>query len=1211
MNFRYLVMLLNGKKILDHLLISSNQDYIFTKKRLQAITKKIVTLEENALLYQLGCVLYEATNDALTFDIDRDSYKCGNASSIKKINELVLPHLFYVDLSSVFSDNNLLKKDVYIQELQHLYQEGFVIEFDNNLRTRFVPYHKSGSMGRKSVISFISEPLKVQLDKRLNFDIISSNKKYNLSKLQAYLGLYFSSGIRVEVPQFNEESVVVVQDFYLQDVITSYTTAISRSWLIDYINQFLFTTDSKLVKSDYVFLRSLIDHNSKHNDDREDDAFFELLNLVRSTALETLHKGKLSPSQIIEQIDTLSMGEYSDVINYLYYHLGFDNPLLADDQLLHFKDVIIRTETNMFDGEGFIDRSYLEQINQQVLRVSEPPYHNSIQFRLPFTKGVLHAFDISSWCKEFGLTHIVDAFNIFRDVSKIKVILSVSQFKCYNWLKDSSLTMSDYFNHFQQYRHAMYITNLDKRESDSLDTILNYQLLHTPALKYSDFLKLLEKSTKHYKEFMTTPSKQREFFIKSKEYLDNTAIDYQVDDDDYEILVRMLTQNPMLVHEPIFQARIKSFGKTLLKNLKVGRIQVDGALRFLSGDLLDFIIKISQRSSQALFFDDKISEESQAILNLPLLTPLQGYFYAPSNYNHFRKGTPYSILRNPHLTSKELVSVSPVNPDSTSLRSRYFSHLTGVVMLNTFTNQMLAMQTADTDGDMVRIITDPIYNQAVIESNKQDENQRILTLPLPSVSKIPTPENMFDALVLSLSTRIGLISNYAFTHSIHAFNENNPNDKTRVTQKKETELASMILSAEIDSVKSGTSPHFNSRVDYNPFIKYKNVIEANKNDTVNFKLDDTSPNLYYLKNIAEKLNTDTQLLLKSVRKPKYTIFTFENDPHWEKSLNQSLLKQIAKHIIAYSDWNRSFSYYSLDESQLQSTLSTTIDYILSAQYDDISWTLVYDSIIEKLLVLSLADLTETRNHILINEWHFSITTSEKEELIELLLPELLSDEEKELLFNFSQAGHKLLYLILTYTISMKESEYTNQFREFDSITRYKASLTQIFLRNSINVNLVDDLMVSVIENHATLNDIFVTYINPNLSSASTTDNSKAKEICEKLFKSYAKINLLKFNFSTDDISHISDLAMKYNRLMFDDNQILYPTWKVKLDLQNLINHQLDDLFQSYGIDRKEEIKYYYGLKQVDKSLRFLTTFGKNTMFFWLIKSEYGGENHVK
>lgn len=1199
MNYRYIIKTLNARKIIELLMLkklASTMTPTLNVKESKSLILKLSTIEENALFYQVSRTLYELEDNTSAFFDDRKRYKENHILSIIKTNDLLKDIIFYLDFTGVFTIKNHIKKASYHRIAELLFHHGLMLEFEEQKTIHILPYLKSGSMGRRSTISFIRADLKPKLDERLNFDIIHEDQKYAISKLQAYQGLYLSSGIRVELDDLNDESIIVVRDYNKTSKTDAYTTAYSRNLLKEVLFEMFFTDEGNYTENK-IQINTAILNNSKLKDEFDIDTFNNDNDDLKYAINYFLKNYPDEHKEPLKSLDPDILDEYTRISTFIIRLLGLDK-LKDEDELAIFEDVYVKTISNMFDGEGFIDKDYLEHINKTHLSINEDNYHYSVQFRLPFVKGVLHAVDFQKWCLDGNITHIFDAFGNYREVSKIKIILTKSQFKCYDWIqnrfnsnyKTPNQPMLKYFEFFNRYHHAMYITNMDQTENPNFETILNYQVLHTPALKNNDFNMLVKRGNQNFINLVSNPSVQIDYFMDSIRYYDPDT-EYQVDLSEQELLSALLKTNTDFIYDDLFQNRLKTYSESLLKNMKTGRIQIEGTVRILSGDLIELLHHITSEFDYRSRFGSLFDR-----------------FYAPSQYAILSHDKFYTILRNPHITSKELVCAKPVLKEYNLLREEYFGHLTGVVMLNTFANQMLAMQTADTDGDIVRIISNDIYTRATLQSQDYD-NKKLLFFPsLKGAKTYPTRDMLFDATKKSFSTRIGLMSNHAFSHSIFAYNENDSNFKNRNYHKKIAEKMSFVIALEIDAVKSGKAPYYIPPVFSNPFIKYKSKVELKRKENVNFYLKDTSPNLYYLKSNAEQvlLEAEAKKKLNPNNHRNIIRFKFETDRNWHRNLNMDLLKEIYKIMIAYLDWNKRLSFIIQPKTYFDNKIQFTLQYILSLQYDDIEMLLVLDGLLVKLQDIPLDKLIEIRDKSLQDNWHQVVEHEKKEALLSKYFFELFNDEEKALLMNFNHTGHKILYLALSESILSLENIQSNDLKDHDTLSKNKSLFESIFTRHGIELKLsLKQFMTDAFEEQMSVGKLMKIYVD-NTVIKESSDYEKAQSYVKKIVASTKRMKHEQIYFSLEDLEEISKIYADCHDLMYDKSSQLLPIWNIRFHVERYIEDRLNTVFQTNHVSRSDETMYYYALRTYDSSMRFMFTFAKGTMLAHVYEKSLGG-----
>lgn len=120
----------------------------------------------------------------------------------------VLP---FFDFSGIFDYKNAsIKKIVRSKKAEAIFRpDGVVLDFGNGPQ-RFHAFERSASMSRKARLSFINEKYMLQLKDRVMLGL--KLKECQLSKLYAYNGLLYSSGIRAALPEIWENNSICIID---------------------------------------------------------------------------------------------------------------------------------------------------------------------------------------------------------------------------------------------------------------------------------------------------------------------------------------------------------------------------------------------------------------------------------------------------------------------------------------------------------------------------------------------------------------------------------------------------------------------------------------------------------------------------------------------------------------------------------------------------------------------------------------------------------------------------------------------------------------------------------------------------------------------------------------------------------------------------------------------------------------------------------------
>ena len=475
-----------------------------------------------------------------------------------------------------------------------------------------------------------------------------------------------------------------------------------------------------------------------------------------------------------------------------------------------------------YDGEGVISKEYAALINKQL-----DGKHTSFQIRLPYIKGMLHQVDIHDFFKSAGVATLTDIWGTEHKVADVDIILTKSMFKGYDWLCDNNMSWEDYWNVFRKYRHALYISGVSK-ETPQQFTELNYQFLNTLSMTADEFrpldlpLSFPVSDSRHW----LTKETEREYYrlCCDKDYRISyfTGKKHSRKSKDY-YLQRILEKNPKFIAESEYANRLKSRAQAVLKQYALGRLIVAGDNRYLSADLLGFLVsfipvKAKRNTSQRNFFNGAMQSAFE-----------KNAFYSPSiKYKHDNECT---LLRNPHISRNEEVQLQ-VYPDVENMRKYYLSHLTDVVMVNWDSLTAERLGGADFDGDMIKTISDPIVNSCVKRNSKSDTP----LLKIPSAKSVILNANdwqaRFETVKSTFSSRVGQISNATLNRSIIAYNENSTAEQ-RDKCREETEILAILTGLEIDSAKSGVKPDLSEylgtkTVAKSRFLRYKSLLEKSE-----------------------------------------------------------------------------------------------------------------------------------------------------------------------------------------------------------------------------------------------------------------------------------------------------------------------------------------------------------------------------------------------
>ena len=498
---------------------------------------------------------------------------------------------------------------------------------------------------------------------------------------------------------------------------------------------------------------------------------------------------------------------------------------------------------NLFDGEGLICPQYAKIINKQLKSIYNfKNDSHSFQIRMPFTKGMLHEVDFNRFFSEQlsydKQTHddallIKDAFGKERNLRKAKIILTKSMFKCFDWIKTfierKSVNEDDpmryFFERANHYKHALYVTNSDARFSGQKSILLNYQFLSTLDISPDDFDTLLKFQIKRINAVPKTITSSITQALETEDNYNTTDEDPLPDkwDSVNKKCLKALALNNAFLDDPRIKTIIKAEQKQLTEALCFGQLQVSGEQRFLSCDLLELLRYIYEGIIN-------ISFDSAHLSNLKRQRIYSDHFYMPAKKIRLKADKYYGFLRNPHLSRNEQCMLRPY-VKATSLHEKYFSHLTGVVMVSCESLVPMALSGADFDGDLVKIICDSRIVSSIAGKEKNDckdskhykhytITKKIAKRKLPVV-KIPSPTSYisnknpnsdtvnFRNIVNTFSNNIGKISNTAVKIAKIEYNSTKGISEEEKKTGKCCEACTILTGLEIDAAKTGIHPQQN------------------------------------------------------------------------------------------------------------------------------------------------------------------------------------------------------------------------------------------------------------------------------------------------------------------------------------------------------------------------------------------------------------------
>lgn len=692
-------------------------------------------------------------------------------------------------------------------------------------------------------------------------------------------------------------------------------------------------------------------------------------------------------------------------------------------------------KVELFDGEGLISPEFSDEIDR--IFCGEH-IHNSYQIRMPYIKGMVHEMDFKRLFEEAEVDTVTDMWGVSHPIENVRMVLTKSQFKGCKWMEQNGLTFTDYLDRMRKYRHTLYITGLNNTANEQ-NTELNYQYISTLSLSSEQF----RPADKPF-DWMIDGSSETYGWLSSKggeSWLTKTTeevyyhllndsgyqFDYYVDHTPKSTksrrykLTQMLYRNDLLLAEKVYRDELEKEADNLLQKFAKGNILVQGTVSYLSADLTLFLAELLKPHISENKSAEKIYNELQNA------RPRMASAYMPGIADRA------ALLRNPHIAKNEEAIVTPPTV-SDKIRRRYLSKLNGVVMIESQDLIAERLGGADYDGDMVKVITEPVICDSVASHYKEpsspfeDRYSNENNLPLLS---IPTAEPQlrdsndwkarFEAVKSTFSSRVGQISNAALDRSMLAYGDST-DEKVREKNRKETETLAILTGLEIDSAKSGIKPDLSdylgkSKPKRSLYLKYKRLLEDAENrpawyeDTFEKKMKAYIDSCDWSKVSAnvEKLPYYAYMLKKHIPRtvpkpaPSNEIFTFAKHENWKEQLDQSLFQPISDLITQYDLCLRRIRSYS--HPTPGNSKRNDIYRILAMRDQEEKYT--PDELYALFTDIDATRIKTVYDAIKEQKWHFMIP-EQRYEFLETYLPEEGFRLYDALFADFRMGGYRIL-----------------------------------------------------------------------------------------------------------------------------------------------------------------------------------------------------------
>ncbi|MDD4415032.1 MAG: hypothetical protein PHR14_10930, partial [Oscillospiraceae bacterium] len=684
-------------------------------------------------------------------------------------------------------------------------------------------------------------------------------------------------------------------------------------------------------------------------------------------------------------------------------------------------------EVTEFDGEGLVSRKFAEKMDMEFCGKH---IHSSFQIRMPYIKGVVHEVDFKSLFAELSVPYIVDIWGEKHPVQDVELILTKSMFKAFGWMMENDITWAEYLERCKKYCHALYISGVNQTEPQQY-TELNYQFLNTVSMTAEEFRPLdlrlgWEHSPEEDNRNWITKETETEYYklaadpASRKEYFTNVLNRSEADKRSV-LLAKILEKNPLFINEPIYTKELENKAQSLLKQYAIGRLVTSGDNRYLSGDLMRFVLMLVKSVADV---DDKYMG---VVARLGGECYSETVAYAPGAA--YPPKASYTLLRNPHIARNEEAVVSPpeyIGP----LRQKYLSHLSYVIMVDSRTLIPERLGGADFDGDMIKTIADPLLNDCVTRNYKENDydayshQSSIPLLKIPSATSLVLDANdwqaRFEVVKSTFSTRIGQICNAAFDRSIIAYDENSDIEE-RERLQREVEMLEILTGLEIDSVKSGIKPDltdFLSKKTVNRclFLKYKNIVgegesrewyEPTKKEKLkrffsSVDWDSVTSNVERLPYLAKMLEEHTPKI-KAKPAEDSELFIFAQDAGWKEALNPVDMDYMKTLIADYEEaLNRIRRSWHIGDIKM--IRRNDIERILYARGQENEFTA--DELYSIFNTFNAKRIKDLRESLTEEQWHL-MPPEERERFLGLFLPYGTPQQYHTLFSDFRHGGYRI------------------------------------------------------------------------------------------------------------------------------------------------------------------------------------------------------------
>jgi hypothetical protein len=420
------------------------------------------------------------------------------------------------------------------------------------------------------------------------------------------------------------------------------------------------------------------------------------------------------------------------------------------------------------DGAGILHPIIAQEIRDRLRRGEDECQGTSFMLRAPFIKGVVHEVDYTRFFLDNNVEWITDIWGVQHSVYEPMIILTKSQYKCFNYYKEygDQRDYQKYWDNFKKYNHCIGIAKWNYApEDEPVYTRCNYQVLQTLNMSKDDFVALADYS-RHWAEKIINGDA-----IYINAFLGLFA-DHQKPSNDY---VRAILKNPDMAKETTVRKYLRNLLKKRINDMKCGKVYIRSTFRIIAPDIIALM---------------------ESIGGLPIV----GCLRCGECWSQSARGVNLGkklLTRNPHISASENIVLEGVTNE---LIEKYLSHLFGVTMANGESIVLQRWNGADVDGDLVLEFDDPFVILGV-----DDKVLPVIDLEdkKPALSE-PFNRDGINAYTLrTLDNRIGEYSNIATCYHNKDCSKNEHCERLEKFFTDAIDFISVLNGREIDSAKTG------------------------------------------------------------------------------------------------------------------------------------------------------------------------------------------------------------------------------------------------------------------------------------------------------------------------------------------------------------------------------------------------------------------------